>query len=727
MKNMPCSVDTNSQSETVEKLTVGDTYSSTTCWVNTQGSTWYEVTSTAGERGFIYSGDVSVSNPNSYTISYNANGGSGAPASQTKTQGQALTLSTTKPTRSSVSAGSYTITLNANGGSVSTSSLTAARTTKYTFKNWNTASGGGGTSYASGGTYSSDASATLYAQWNSSTTTASVTLPTPTRDGYTFKGWGTSSNASSGSTGSYTPSGNVTLYAVWEVNKLGMQYNSNGGIVGTNENNFTQDANGNILRSGNATVSTWQYGETYENGLINDTTFALSRSGYTFKGWRVGTDASATIYNQDISLKPETICPELKNKSTSVKLYAVWEANKYTITYNANGGTGAPANQTKTHGTALTLSSTKPTRADASAGSYTVTLNANGGTVSSTSLTAARTTKYTFKNWNTAQNDGGTSYNSGASYNMNASATLYAQWDSIISTTAVTLPTPTHEGWVFMGWAESNSATNGVTGSYIPSGNVTLYAVWEANKYTITYNANGGSGAPDSQPKIHGTALTLSSTKPTRADASAGSYTVTLTANGGTCSSTSLTAARTTKYTFKNWNTEQNGSGTNYNSGASYTMNASATLYAQWDSITSTAAVTLPTPTHEGWVFMGWAESSSATNGVTGSYTPSDNVTLCAVWLKPDFILPASLTAIADEAFAGGAFTYVKLSENTDFIGKNAFANCPNLGYIEIPRVNVEIDGAAFGTCTELTIFGKAGGNVESFAQAHGFTFVAVE
>lgn len=155
-----------------------------------------------------------------YTISYDANGGTGAPGNQTKTAGKALTLSGTKPTRSSASAGSYKVTLNANGGNVSTASLTAARTTKYTFKNWNTKKDGTGTAYAAGASYAADANVTLFAQWNSSTSTASVTLPTPTRYGYTFKGWGTSSTASSGKTGSYTPGGNVTLYALWQKEDL---------------------------------------------------------------------------------------------------------------------------------------------------------------------------------------------------------------------------------------------------------------------------------------------------------------------------------------------------------------------------------------------------------------------------------------------------------------------------------------------------------------------------
>ncbi len=74
-----------------------------------------------------------------------------------------------------------------------------------------------------------------------------------------------------------------------------------------------------------------------------------------------------------------------------------------------------------------------------------------------------------------------------------------------------------------------------------------------SSAYTITYDANGGSGAPSSQTKAYGIKQTLSSTKPTR--------------NG---------------YTFVNWNTKKDGSGTSYSAGASYTANVSVTLYAQW-------------------------------------------------------------------------------------------------------------------------------------------------
>lgn len=71
--------------------------------------------------------------------------------------------------------------------------------------------------------------------------------------------------------------------------------------------------------------------------------------------------------------------------------------------------------------------------------------------------------------------------------------------------------------------------------------------------YTVSYNANGGTGAPANQTKYHGQTLTLSSTVPTYSG-----------------------------YSFSGWNTNQDGSGTAYSPGGSYTANAGTTLYAQW-------------------------------------------------------------------------------------------------------------------------------------------------
>lgn len=114
---------------------------------------------------------------------------------------------------------------------------------------------------------------------------------------------------------------------------------------------------------------------------------------------------------------------------------------------------------------------------------------------------------------------------------------------------------PTRTGYNFSRW-NTNTANNGTAynpgGSYTANAGATLYAIWSIIQYTISYNANGGSGAPGNQTKNYGTNITLSSTKPTR-----------------------------TGYVFQGWATSSTG-GVAYASGATYSANASVTLYAVW-------------------------------------------------------------------------------------------------------------------------------------------------
>ena len=137
-----------------------------------------------------------------YSVTYNANGGKSAPSSQKKTQGEALKLTSSKPTKA------YTLTYNANDGNVSNKT----KSISCTFKNWNTKADGKGTSYASGASYTKDAEVTLYAQW---TNPKAGALAMPTRSGYTFDGWYTASSGGSKVTSGTTISKNMTLYAHW--------------------------------------------------------------------------------------------------------------------------------------------------------------------------------------------------------------------------------------------------------------------------------------------------------------------------------------------------------------------------------------------------------------------------------------------------------------------------------------------------------------------------------
>lgn len=210
--------------------------------------------------------------------------------------------------------------------------------------------------------------------------------------------------------------------------------------------------------------------------------------------------------------------------------------------------------------------------------------------------------------------------------------------------------------WTFNGNSFDFSASRGVGTSY-NNRTYTVHAWWDSSgfshgtdyatttvtvpavarpTYTVSYNANGGSGAPSNQTKQHNITLTLSSTKPTR---------------GG--------------YEFAGWGTSATDNNVKYAAGGQYTGNASITLYAIWTNaakltinynanggsgapvsqthlINTTSKISGTKPTRNNYVFLGWSTSSSATKATyiadgqytNNSFTNGATVTLYAVWLK---------------------------------------------------------------------------------------------
>ena len=123
-----------------------------------------------------------------------------------------------------------------------------------------------------------------------------------------------------------------------------------------------------------------------------------------------------------------------------------------------------------------------------------------------------------------------------------------------------TFPTgkPSRTGYEFNGWYNSdiNSGTlyqPGQTVHGLPDQAITWYASWTANTFTVTYNANYGTGAPGSQTKVYDVDLILSSTQPTREN-----------------------------HIFLGWGTAPLATTVAYAPGATYSANASITLYAMW-------------------------------------------------------------------------------------------------------------------------------------------------
>ena len=110
--------------------------------------------------------------------------------------------------------------------------------------------------------------------------------------------------------------------------------------------------------------------------------------------------------------------------------------------------------------------------------------------------------------------------------------------------------------------------------------------------YHISYSANGGSGAPSSQTKVHGKTLILSSTRPTRSG-----------------------------YTFKGWATSSTASSAVYQPGGSYTSNSGTVLYAVWERNPSRPTVTITPSAANVKAGTGKSFSVSVSGGYPTSYT----------------------------------------------------------------------------------------------------------
>ena len=256
-----------------------------------------------------------------------------------------------------------------------------------------------------------------------------------------------------------------------------------------------------------------------------------TRSGYAFAGWATSSSATTATYAPGSSYTTDA----------NLTLYAVWTLNKYEITYDANGGTNAPATQNKAHGTNLTLSTTIPTK------HYTVTFNANGGTVD----VSSRQVACKFLGWATTSTATTAAYQPGGTFTTNANTTLYAVWEN---NALGSYSVPVREGYVFDGWYTAASDGTQVTLSTVVSANMTVYAHWVVATYGVNYDANGGTGAPESQTKTHGKNLTLSASVPTRSG-----------------------------YTFLGWATEENPEVVQYQPGDTYSVDSDIMLIAVWE------------------------------------------------------------------------------------------------------------------------------------------------
>ena len=508
------------------------------------------------------------------------------------------------------------------------------------FLGWNTKEDGSGKIYQPGDLYDVNqdgGNATLYAQWEKEKYTATVKL---------------NGGSYNGSTKDFT----ISKYPGEEIS-IGAPTRSKHNFAGyklTMDNNdgdaptsVTQSASGfkGIMQMGNFTLNAqwtpWKHTVRYDANAKNDTSvkgipasqsktanvdITLSsdvptRNGYTFLGWNTQADGKGTAYAAGATYTHD-------QDGGTVTLYAKWTPWKHVLHYNKNVPTSStsqtvsnmPVDQTKTFGQLMTISNLVPTRKG-----------------------------YTFAGWYTQSNGTGTKYDPGSNYAADqngGTVNLYAKWtpwtynikydknvSSSSSSQAVNnMPEdqsktqeinvilsdnkPTRNGYIFNGWQVNGTGMiyqPGATFSQDGDSNgatITLKAKWTPWKHTVHFDKNVPassksqtvSNIPSDVTKTFDQKLTLNSTKPTRKG-----------------------------YSFKEWNTKADGSGTSYAAGGTYDQDhngGTVTLYAIWTAWTHTVTYNKNVPSNA-------PSNTTAVTNLPGNQTKTYEKNLTLSTTKP--------------------------------------------------------------------------------------------
>ncbi len=291
------------------------------------------------------------------------------------------------------------------------------------------------------------------------------TLPVPAREGYLFSGWCTDETLETVVDENSSVSARI-LYAKWEKAQYNVVFNGNGATQG----------------------------EMPEQTMIYDESAALNtnayeRTGYVFAGWKDENGNSYTDGAEVLNLTSE--------HQGKFNLYAQWTPNQYSVAFDGNTGLGGLGMTNAQYDTPFNLPA-----------NYFIK------------------TGYTFVGWSTSP-DGEAIYTdkeevSNLTSDVNGSVTLYAIWKAntftvkfdkntaegemadvpVVYDSEVALPECgfTKTGYTFIGWSLTPDGEVILTDAEYDNlkteegEEITLYAVWSENSYTLTLNMNGGEG-----------------------------------------------------------------------------------------------------------------------------------------------------------------------------------------------------------------------------------------
>ncbi len=391
---------------------------------------------------------------------------------------------------------------------------------------------------------------------------------------------------------------------------------------------------------------------------------------------------------------------------------------------------------------------------------YALIFDPNGGSCSTASkmvsyggyygeLPVPVRTGYTFKGWNTQSNGSGTTISSSDIYKILGNTTVYAQWTANVytitldnqdadtagtsayyekygsgnyttldcTTTITSITCPEKTGYTFKGYYTGKGGTGNC---YVNSTGVitstkttftsdtTLYAYWKANAYTISYHANGGSGTMADTSATYGTFATL--------------RTNTFTREG---------------YTFKGWSTSESGSVVYEDKDSAKNLTATnddfITLYAVWkvNSYTvtydywtngGTSATTdsskvdfgsgidlTVTASKDGYTFVGWNTDPTATTKIGSLTMSTDNVTVYAVFKKTITVKYTEMTdsgvittILSDTIYNNQTHADFLISEKGNWTGWTNIGWTDQTGATEEPIIST---GATYSTSDSVLLY----------------------
>ena len=270
---------------------------------------------------------------------------------------------------------------------------------------------------------------------------SNFTLATPTRTGYTFKGWRDEKDAVRTANFTWTYTEDMTFTAVWQVNTYTVTYNYAGG----------------------------SHASGTKQTVIFDAAYTLrepTRVGYTFKGYAYDGEAFEKV---DFYIYPNDIT-----------LIAQWELNFYTITYVC-----ASDVDVENMPSSFTIENESFQLNPQSKDHYTFRWEIDNKVVDFFDTSIAK---------NVVVNGIWTPIEYQITYNLNG-GTGSNRTTHNITTSEFSLNQPIKDGYTFVGWTGSNGSVPEID-VVIPAGNtedLSYKANWTINTYSITYVLFGGN------------------------------------------------------------------------------------------------------------------------------------------------------------------------------------------------------------------------------------------